>query len=121
MLNLSLVKQHLRVLHNREDEVIETYISAAFSAFEQFTERKLYETLDDLELDQDAPPYSMALSYISAVEGENGTESKVNYRNDIVSGALIYIGYLYTVRDMDASMPRAVESLWWPYKVMRIA
>ena len=121
MLELSLVKQHLRVLHNREDMVIQTYIDAAFAAFEQFTERKIYITLEALGLDQDAPVHSIALSHEAEFETEEGTEIKRIYKNDIVSGALIFIGYLYTVRDMDASMPRATESLWQPYRIVRFA
>src|SRR5690554_4128300 len=121
MLDIELVKQHLRVLHSREDGVIKAYTRAAFAAFERFAERKLYKTIEDLELDQNAAPYAMAFSYSSVIDVDGNEETVTNHPDDILAGTLIYIGYLYTVRDMDAAIPRAVEALWQPYRIMRIA
>jgi hypothetical protein len=103
MLNLALVKQHLRVLHNREDDLIETYMAAAISEFESYTERKLYADQAELEADATPPEYTVILD------------------KKIENGALLLVGYLYSVRDMDAPMPRATERLWNSYRVLRIA
>lgn len=103
MIDSALVKQHLRVLHNREDAVIEAYTNAALRMFEQFTERTLFA--DQTALD-DADP---APEFVAVMDA------------DIQAGALILIGYLYSTRDMDASMPRATERLWQPYRVLRIS
>lgn len=103
MLDLALVKQHLRVLHNREDTLIQSYVDAALCEFESYTERKLYLDKAALDADTTAPTYTAIL------------DSK------ITNGALLLIGYLYSVRDMDAKMPRATERLWNSYRVLRIA
>tara|TARA_B110000196_G_scaffold317906_1_gene332078 strand:- start:11418 stop:11729 length:312 start_codon:yes stop_codon:yes gene_type:complete len=103
MLDLALVKQHLRVLHSREDTLIQSYVDTALCEFESYTERKLYLDQDELDADTTAPTYTAIL------------DSK------ITNGALLLIGYLYSVRDMDASMPRATERLWNSYRVIRIA
>lgn len=103
MLDLALVKQHLRVLHNREDTLIQSYVDTALIEFEAYTERKLYANKAELEADSIAPTYTAVL------------DSK------ITNGALLLVGYLYSVRDMDAKMPRATERLWNSYRVLRIA
>lgn len=103
MLDLDLVKQHLRVLHSREDSLIQTYVDAALCQFESFTSRKLYVDQATLEADVTAPANAIVL------------DSK------ITNGALLLIGYLYSVRDMDAAMPRATERLWNSYRIIRIA
>lgn len=103
MLDLALVKQHLRVLHNREDSLIQTYMDAALCQFESYTERKLYVDQAAIDADTAAPEFTAIL------------DSK------ITNGALLLIGYLYSVRDMDAAMPRATERLWNSYRVLRIA
>lgn len=103
MLDLALVKQHLRVLHNREDTLIKSYVDAALCEFESYTERKLYLDQPALDADTTAPEYTAVL------------DSK------ITNGALLLAGYFYSVRDMDAAMPRATERLWNSYRVIRIA
>ena len=103
MISIDLAKQHLRVLHAREDTLIQSYIDAAFSEFESHTERKLYVNQDALDADASAPEYTAIL------------DSK------ITSGALLLVGYLYNNRDMDSAMPRATENLWASYRVLRIA
>jgi hypothetical protein len=103
MLDLDLVKQHLRVLHSREDTLIQTYVDAALCEFESFTERKLYVDQAALDADIASPEYTAIL------------DSK------ITNGALLQAGFFYSCRDMDAAMPRATERLWNSYRVIRIA
>lgn len=99
MIALSLAKVHCRVLHDREDELIQNNIDSAISAFEDYTGRKLYADQAELDQDQDAPEYTAII------------DSK------ITAGALLMVGYLYTNRDMNAQMPQAIYNLWQPYKV----
>tara|TARA_A100001015_G_scaffold300012_1_gene384828 strand:- start:510 stop:821 length:312 start_codon:yes stop_codon:yes gene_type:complete len=99
MIDLSVAKLHCRVLHDREDTLIQTYIEAALSAFEDHTGRKLYADEAALAQDQDAPEHTAII------------DSK------ITAGALLLVGYLYSTRDMDNTMPQATERLWQPYKV----
>lgn len=103
MIPPALVKQHLRVLHTREDDLIQLYTDAAIRQFEESTERKLYASQDELDADTAPPEYTAVLN------------------QDIQAGALLLIGYLYTTRNIDAPMPRATERLWQPYKVYRIS
>jgi hypothetical protein len=103
MLDFALVKQHLRVLHNREDDLIQTYVDSALCEFESYTERKLYVDQAALDADTAPPEYTVILD------------------KKIENGALLLVGYLYSVRDMDAAMPRATERLWNSYRVLRIA
>jgi hypothetical protein len=103
MLALALVKQHLRVLHSREDTIIQTYVDSALCQFESFTGRKLYADQAALTADAVAPANTAIL------------DSK------ITNGALLLAGYFYSCRDMDAAMPRATERLWNSYRVIRIA
>jgi len=103
MLDLQLVKKHLRVFHAREDDLIQSYIDAALAQFESFTERKLYADQTALDADVNAPQYTAVLS------------------PKIKNGAFLLIGYFYSERDRDAAMPRATEALWQSYRVIRIA
>lgn len=103
MLDLDLVKQHLRVLHKRDDALISGYVDAALCEFESYTERKLYVDQAAIDADLSAPEYTAIID------------------EKITAGAWLLIGYLYSNRDMDASMPRATERLWNSYRVLRIA
>jgi hypothetical protein len=103
MISVAVAKAHCRVLHAREDDLIQEYIDAAITRFENDTERKLYEDQAALEQDIDAPEFTAVL---------NGA---------ITAGILLFVGHLYTNRDMNAAEPPAIERLWQPYKVYRIA
>jgi len=112
MLDLQLVKKHLRVFHAREDDLIQLYIDAALAQFESFTERKLFEDQEAL----DAAVYSGAFTDASDVPEFTAILSK-----EIEQGAFLLIGYFYSERDRDAPMPRATELLWQSYRVIRFA
>lgn len=99
MIDLSVAKLQCRVLHDREDALIQTYIEAALSAFEDHTGRKLYADQAALDQDVDAPEHAAII------------DSK------IIAGALILIGHLYTARDLNAEYPETTTRLWQPYKV----
>lgn len=103
MIPLALVKQHLKVLHNREDELIQSYINAALLAFEDFTERKLYADQGALAADSKSPEHTAVIN------------------TGILQGALLLIGNYYSYRNAGGDFPKGTERLWQPYKVYRIA
>jgi len=103
VVTLDQAKQHLRVLHTREDTLIQGYIDAVSGEFEHYTERKLYPDQATLDADEGAPEYTAVLDPV------------------IIAGGLLLVGYLYNNRDRDAPMPRAIERLWGSYRVVRFA
>ncbi|MEY8205410.1 MAG: head-tail connector protein [Bermanella sp.] len=103
MITLDQTKQHLRVLHTREDTLIQGYVDAALCEFESYTNRKLYPDQPALTTDTSAPQYTAILD------------------QKIIAGCLLLVGYLYNNRDMDAAMPRAIQNLWASYRVLQIA
>lgn len=103
MIDLEVVKAHLRVDHDDEDSLIQGYTDAALSAFEQWTNRKLIpegEALPD--------PVGNALTISKA----------------ILQGALMLIGYWYANRESAivtgssslTGMPLATRALWTPHR-----
>ena len=103
MIDLEVVKAHLRVDHDDEDGLIQGYTDAAFSAFEQWTNRRLVEegvVLPD--------PVGNAMTISKA----------------ILQGALMLIGYWYANRESViltgsstfTDMPMATRALWSPHR-----
>lgn len=101
MIDLDTVKSHLRVDGDEEDSLIQGYIDAAFSAFEQWTNRKLI------------------------AEGEPVPEPVGNVliiTKAIRQGALLLIGHWYSAREtvvtgtIATEMPMATQALWGPHR-----
>ncbi|MEF9671937.1 head-tail connector protein [Pseudomonas sp. PCH446] len=99
MLDLPIVKAHLRVDHDDEDVLIQGYTDAALSAFETWTNRTLVapgETLPD--------PVGNSIIMSKA----------------IMQGALLLIGTWYNSREsvvvgtITAELPMATNALWKP-------
>lgn len=103
MIELSEAKKHLRVLHNHEDDIIQIYIDAAISRFEQFTGRKLYIDQVALDADSQSPAYTQLIN------------------SEIKAGCLILVAHLYVNRDMDADIPKTISYLWQAYWVPMIS
>lgn len=137
MIDFSLVKQHLRVLHTREDVIIQLYIDAAIGRFSDYADRDLYESDTDRQAVQDeidADQAALDSLIASGADPDVVTEQQagIDYRQSrltdsviideqIIYGALLLIGSMYSTRDMDAALPRAVEAFWQPKKLYRIA
>lgn len=98
MIDLALVKSHLRVDGTEEDALIQAYIDAAISAFELWTNRKLVAVLPD------------------------PVENHLLITKSIEQGALLLIGHWYANRESVAvgvsvaEMPMATKSLWLPHR-----
>ena len=98
MIDLALVKSHLRVDGVDEDALIQAYTDAAISAFEAWTNRKLVTVLPET------------------------VENHLLITKSIEQGALLLIGHWYANRESVAvgvsvaEMPMATKSLWLPHR-----
>jgi uncharacterized phage protein (predicted DNA packaging) len=100
MIDLALVKNHLRVEHSDEDQLIQSYTDAAISAFEAWTNRILL-------------PAGSVLP--------DPAENNMLITKSIEQGALMLIGYWYENRESVTTgsateMPMATKSLWLTHK-----
>ena len=100
---LADVKTHCRIDHDAEDELLEKYIDAARCAAEQYLERKLYPTQDDLDADEDADDNALVAT------------------PDICHALLMHVASLYRNRESVAAVqlhevPMGYYSLLMPYR-----
>lgn len=105
MIDLAVVKAHLRVDHDDEDTLIQGYTDAALSAFETWTNRKLIADGEVLP-----EPVGNALVISKA----------------ILQGALLLIGTWYNSRESvvigvsAAELPMATNALWKPHRWVNV-
>ena len=105
MIDLSIVKVHLRVDHDDEDALIEGYRDAALSAFETWTNRTLVDPAEPLP-----DPVGNALWMSKSIQ----------------QGALLLIGHWYGSREsvvigtITAELPMATNALWKPHRWVNI-
>lgn len=91
------VKLNLRIDHDDEDDLIEGLIDAAFVAFEQSTNRKLY-----------------AVGEVIPEDVGNG----MHVSKSIIQGAHMLIGHWYANREsvvlgtISTNLPQATDWLW---------
>lgn len=101
MIDLALVKSHLRVDGDEEDALIQLYTDAAFSAFESWTNRTLVDAANPLP---------------------DPAENAMHITKSIVQGALLLIGSWYANREsvvigtITAELPMATKALWMPHR-----
>ena len=94
MLDLAIVRKHLREPPADEDDLISGYIDAALAFIEKHCDRKL-------------------------VAGEPADESEMAFTKDVQQAALLLIGHWYSNREAVvvgasvSAVPMAVESLLW--------
>lgn len=104
MIDLALVKQHLRVVHDDDDGYLQQLCQAAMGNFEQFTGRRLVP---------DTTPSSELAEYDCWLTA------------DITQGLLILIGQWYENRELTgeknlAALPGATYDLWSPYVLFHL-
>jgi len=93
-LTVDQVKLNLRIDHDDEDALIESLISAAFDAFEQSTNRKLFAATDVIP---------------------DNLKNGINITDSIIQGAQLLIGHWYKNRESvgaGGELPMATEWLW---------
>ena len=93
-LTLAQVKLNLRIDHDDEDSLIEALIGAAFDAFEQSTNRKLYAAGSTIP---------------------NDVLNGIYVSDSIIQGAYLLIGHWYKNRETvgsGAELPMATDWLW---------
>lgn len=105
MIDLALVKSHLRVDGAEEDALIQAYTDAALNTFEMWTNRKLVPAADPLP---------------------DPVENYLNLSKSIEQGALLLIGSWYANREsvvigtITSEVPMATKALWMPHKWARL-
>lgn len=105
MIDLDLVKVHLKVDGDDEDTLIQGYTDAAISSFELWTNRSLVAEGDSLP-----EPVGNALKITKAIR----------------QGALLLIGHWYSAREtvvtgtIATEMPMATQALWGPHRWVNV-
>ncbi|WP_054892279.1 MULTISPECIES: head-tail connector protein [unclassified Pseudomonas] len=105
MIDLEVVKAHLRVDGDDEDMLIQGYTDAALSTFDLWTNRKLIAEGEPLP-----DPVGNALSF----------------RKSIQQGALLLIGHWYATREtvvtgtIATELPMATQALWSPHRWVNV-
>lgn len=100
MIDLGVVKKHLRVEGDFEDALVEVYLAAAVDAAERYLDRKLY--VDAVPEDEEqglviTPSITAAILLITGHLYEN--------REEVVTGTIA------------TRLPMTSESLLWPYRL----
>lgn len=105
MIDLDVLKAHLRVDHDEDDALIQGYADAAISSFELWTNRKLIAEGEPLP-----EPVGNALTFSKAIR----------------QGALLLIGHWYATREAVATgvaaaeVPMATQALWKPHRWVNV-
>ena len=105
MIDLPIVKAHLRVDHDDENALIQGYTDAALSAFETWTNRTLVDPATALP-----EPVGNSLLMTKGIQ----------------QGALLLIGHWYASREtvaigtITAELPMATNALWKPHRWVNV-
>ena len=110
MLELDIIKQHCRLEpeFTFDDALLGVYRSAAIEYVENYTGRTLYESDDDIPLDED---------------GEPDTECALVINDGVRAAMLLMIGHWYANREavvigtITSEVPLAVNALLQPYRI----
>ena len=106
LIDLDTAKQHLRVDHGEENDLIELYLGAAEKAAADFLNRNVYATQAELE------------------EAQEPAEAQPMVANAPIRAAvLLILGHLYANRENTVvgaaahALPMGAHSLLFPYRV----
>lgn len=111
MLPLDRVKAHTRVDDDSEDGLLTAYAQAAWEAVENFVDRPLYATAQELEADPAASPHAMVVTV------------------GLQHAMLLLIGHWYVNREAvvagstgagGVEMPMAARFLMTPYRRFKV-
>ncbi|WP_312388391.1 head-tail connector protein [Stutzerimonas nitrititolerans] len=106
MIDLAVVKAHLRVRHDLEDDYIQVLVDAAAQSFNDQSNRVLVAPEESLP-----DPVGNALYPTKAIQ----------------QGILLLVGHWYVNREdvvigtIATALPRATEFLWRPYRWVNVA
>lgn len=103
-----LVKKHLRVDADDEDDLIVLYLAAAIGAAQDFLNRQVYESVEALTA--------------AVLSGTAGDDPMI-INDQIKAAVLLTVGHLYANREevvvgtITAELPKGSRSLLQPYRV----
>lgn len=109
LIDIALVKKHLRVFHDDDDDTIAAYQAASEDIVTKYIDRVV--VADGVVLPEpDDPGYDA---------------TAINVTPAITAAILLLVGDLYEFREPDqtqdgAMLPRAVRALLAPYRVWRV-
>lgn len=107
MVDLARAKEHLRIEHDEEDDLIQAYLDAARAHVEAFCDR----TIVDPAPGPDAPPLDQATQMLLT--------------KDVGQAILLLVGHYYNNREATVlgaapvALPFGVEALLWPRRSFR--
>lgn len=106
MLELALVKKHLRVDHQEEDDLIQHLIDSAVSRCKAYLNRDVFETDEELQM---------------AIEQGNQLNEPIVLAAHHKQAILLLIGDFYSYREASATvkdeLPMAVKALLKPDRI----
>lgn len=106
MLTLALVKKHLRVDHEEEDDLIQQLLDSAVSRCKSYLNRDVFESVDEL---QSAMEQGRELNYPIVLEAHHK------------QAMLLLVGEFYSYREASGAMkeelPMAVKALLKPDRI----
>lgn len=107
MVSLDRAKQHLRVDHDAEDELIQAYLESSVAYVEQYCDRQIVDPAP-AEDEQPIDPNTQML-----------------VTKDVEQAMLLLVGHWFNNREavvigtISTAVPLAVESLLWQRKAFR--
>lgn len=109
LLELPLVKKHLRIFHDDEDAEVQIYLAAAETIVVAYLDRVV-----------------VAEGPLPEPEDEDYDETAIVLNSSITAAILLMVGDLYEVRepdpkfnDGDAVLPKSIRMLLAPWRVWR--
>ncbi|YCH23153.1 head-tail connector protein [Pseudomonas sp. D1-3] len=107
MVSLDRAKQHLRVDHDAEDELIQAYLESAVAYVQQYCDRQIVDPAPAEDEEPIDPNTQMLVT------------------KDVEQALLLLVGHWFNNREavvigtITSALPLAVESLLWQRKAFR--
>lgn len=111
LITLELAKQHLKVLHNREDSLIQMYLAASLKGVSDYLDRP-FDGSDYIPFES------------TEVAGQPQANQPLVLHKPLVAATLLGLGDLYKNRDAQGekafNVNPTMERLMWPYRRMGV-